>query len=134
MQEKVGTLPLTTFFTSLRLSEELSAKKMSIVGNMSRKRREMPNEVKIMKFPLYSTIVLKNRSTSLTVYQCKPSKNVLLLSTIHIIVTCADNKKKNPETIEYYNATKYGVGVLDQKARKYTTKVGHCKFFIMYWI
>ena len=59
----------------------------------------------------------------MTVYQCKPSKNVLLLSTVHRIVTCADNKKKTPETIEYYNATKYGVDVLDQKARKYTTKV-----------
>lgn len=111
------------FFTSLRLSEELKAKKTSIVGTMNRIRREIPNEVKTMKIPLYSTIVLRNQSTSLTVYQCKPSKNVLLLSTVHRNVTCADNKKKTPETIQYYNATKYGVDVLDQKARLYTTKV-----------
>ena len=102
MQEKVGTSPLTTFFTSPRLSEELTAKKTSIIGNMNRIGREIPNDVKTMKISLYSTIVLMIQSTTLTVYQCKPSNNVLLLSTVHRNVTCADNKKKTPETIQYY--------------------------------
>ena len=34
------------FFTSLKLSEELKAKKTNIVGNMNRIRSEIPNEVK----------------------------------------------------------------------------------------
>ena len=66
----------------------------------------MPNEVKTIKIPLYSIIVLRNQRTSLTVYQCKPSKNVLLSSTVHRNVPCADKERKTPETIQYYNATK----------------------------
>ena len=60
---------------------------------------------------------------TLTVYQSKPSKNVLVLSTAHRSVTIADGKKKLSETIVFYNATKYGVDVLDQMARLYTSKV-----------
>ena len=72
---------------------------------------------------MHSTVVLRHENTTLTVYQGKPSKNVLVLSTVHKTVSPSSNKKKTQETIEYYNATKYGVDVLDQKARMYTTKV-----------
>jgi hypothetical protein len=90
---------------------------------MNRIRKEIPTDIKSMRASLYSTIVLKNENTTLTVYQGKPSKNVLMLSTLHKSVSCSDNRKKLPESVEYYNKTKYGVDALDKKARLYTTKV-----------
>ena len=60
---------------------------------------------------------------TLTVYQRKPNKNVLILSTVHKGISVSDGKKKVPDTIQYYNDTKYSVDVLDQMARLYTTKV-----------
>ena len=33
-----------------------------------------------------------------------------------------NNPKKKPETILYYNSTKYGIDVIDQMARKYSVK------------
>ena len=59
---------------------------------------------------------------TLTVYKCKPNKNVVLLSSLHQSVGVASNPKKIPETMEFYNSTKYGVDVVDQMARKYSVK------------
>ena len=111
------------FFTSVKLAEKLEAKKTSIVGTMNRIRREIPPAIKTMKAPLYSTMILQARNTTLTVYQAKTSKNVLLLSNLHNSVLCSDNRKKTPETVDFYNHTKFGVDVLDQKARFYSCRV-----------
>ena len=67
-------------------------------------------------------MVLKNDVYTLTVFKCKPNKNVVLLSSLHQSVGVASNPKKTPETIEFYNSTKYGVDVVDQMARKYSVK------------
>ena len=111
------------FFTSVKLAEKLEKKKTTIVGTMNRIRREIPPEIKCLKAPLHETTVLKNKNLTLTVYQAKPSKNVLLLSSVHTDVSISTGPKKLPETIEYYNQTKYGVDVIDQMARFYSTKV-----------
>ena len=111
------------FFTSVKLAENLERRKTSIVGTMNRIRREIPQEIKTSKAPLYSSKILKNNNMTLTVYQGKPSKNVLLLSTVHKNISITDGRKKIPETIQYYNQTKYGVDVVDQMARLYSTKV-----------
>ena len=131
---KYRNVTTDNFFTYLKSSEDLKADNTSIVGATNRIRRKTPNEVKTMKNSLYSTILLKNERASFTVYQCKPSKNVLLLSTVHRNVTCADNNKKTSETIQYYDANKYGVDALDQKARLYTTKVAsrRCSLQFLY--
>ena len=47
-----------------------------------------------------------------------------MLSTLHKTVTIGNEPKKLPETVEYYNSTKYGVDVVDQIARLYSTKAG----------
>lgn len=111
------------FFTSVKLAEKLEKKKTTIVGTMNRVRREIPPEIKSLKAPLHETTVLKNKNLTLTVYQAKPSKNVLLLSSVHTNVSISTGPKKTPESIEYYNQTKYGVDVVDQMARLYSTKV-----------
>ena len=72
--------------------------------------------------PLHETVVLKStRSTAVTITtcQCKRSKSVSLLSTLHPYVTTPekDNPKKKPDIILFYNSTKYKVDVLDQMSR-----------------
>ncbi len=46
------------------------------------------------------------------------------MSTLHSSVNIGNDKKMKPETIEFYNNTKYGVDVLDQMARNYSVKSG----------
>ncbi|KAF2878913.1 hypothetical protein ILUMI_27258 [Ignelater luminosus] len=92
---------------------------------MNRSRRDIPELVKSSRGDLYETVLLKtdNDNCILTVYQAKPNKNVLLLSTLHTSVTInTDEKKKKPETVLYYSDTKYGVDVANQMAGKDTVK------------
>ncbi|KAF2879644.1 hypothetical protein ILUMI_26526 [Ignelater luminosus] len=113
------------FFTSVKLAKKLEKLNTTIVGTMNRSRKEVPELVKSSRGDLYETVLLKtdNDNCILTVYQAKPNKNVLLLSTLHTSVTINTNeKKKKPKTVLYYNDTKYGVDVADQMARKYTVK------------
>ena len=45
------------------------------------------------------------------------------MSTLHPNVDVPDKtRKKRPETVEFYNCTKYGVDIVDQMARKYTVR------------
>lgn len=50
------------------------------------------------------------------------NKNVVLFSTLHSTVNIDNNEKKKPETVQFYNSTKFGVDVVDQMARKYSVK------------
>lgn len=73
------------YFTSLDLANRLADKKCSIVGTLCQNRREVPDECKKTR-TLHDTSILKckgknNTTVTLTSYQCKKSKNVLLLST-----------------------------------------------------
>jgi hypothetical protein len=58
----------------------------------------------------------------MTTYRCKRNKNVFIFSTLHRSVAIDGTEKKKPETIQFYNATKFGVDVVDQMARKYSVK------------
>jgi hypothetical protein len=110
------------FFTSQRLADSLSAKGTSIVGTVRPNRRELPPICKDTTQERFSSKVLVNGQKTLTVYKCKPKKNVCILSTLHRQVEINNSPKKVPETVEYYNSTKCGVDVLDQMSRKYTTR------------
>lgn len=93
------------FFISIPLAEKLVAKGTSLVGTIRANKRELPKPTKSKKdkMKLYSSEHYKSGNCILTIYKSKPNLKVLLLST--------------PETIAYYNGTKFGV---DQMARKYT--------------
>lgn len=112
------------FFTSLQLAKELKAKKTSLVGTVNKARREIPKSLKVLKDKLYETKFLKHEDTgaTLTVYQGKKKKNVMILSTLHPSINIENNEKKTPETVRFYNQTKYGVDIIDQMARKYSVK------------
>ena len=42
----------------------------------------------------------------LTVYQCKPKKNVCVLSSLHMSVELGESEKKKQEKMEFYNKRK----------------------------
>lgn len=112
------------FFTSFPLAEKLVAKGTSLVGTIRANKRELPKPAKIKKdkMKLYSSEHYKSGNCILTIYKSKPNLKVLLLSTKHTFIKIKDNKKHTPETIAYYNKTKFGVDVVDQMARKYISK------------
>jgi len=111
------------FFTSLQLAKYLKSQSTSIVGTMDRKRREVPEIAKKCKEELYHTQVLKESDATLSVYQGKRNKDVLILSTLHPEVSVESGGKKKPESVLCYNETKYGVDVVDQMAKKYSVKM-----------
>ncbi|GBM28779.1 hypothetical protein AVEN_177992-1 [Araneus ventricosus] len=111
------------YFSSLSLAKRLKTKNTSFVGTVRRHRKEIPNEVRKSKTQLYETVLLKSQETTLTVYQAKRNKNVLLLSTLHPNVNVdSQTKKKLPETVEFYNKTKCGVDIVDQMTCKYSVR------------
>ena len=64
------------FFTSYSLAKQLLQKKTSIVGTVNKVRRELPPSAK-KQATRYSTVLLKTDDVAtLTIYQCKPTKNV----------------------------------------------------------
>ena len=81
------------FFTSYSLAKQLLQKKTSIVGTVNKVRRELPPSAK-KQATRYSTVLLKTDDVAtLTIYQCKPTKNVCVLSSLHMSVV--SNPPKN---------------------------------------
>ena len=82
----------------------------------------------------FLTKVFKSDNCTLTIYKSKPKKKVFLLNSKHrsksIDVKVEKNDKSleiisyynQPEIISYYNQTKFIVDMIDQMAKKYSTK------------
>lgn len=117
------------FFTSIPLANSLLHKNTSMVGTINKNKRGLPPSVQ-GRGELFSTKVLKSDKITLSVYQCKPRRNVTILSTQHQHVAISTDNKRKPETVTYYNRTKVGVDVLDQMARQYSVK-GYYYYYIV---
>ncbi|XP_074485815.1 uncharacterized protein LOC141764447 isoform X1 [Sebastes fasciatus] len=109
------------FFTSLKLATALQAKKTSLVGTLRKTNCELPPSAKVQA-ELFHTKVLKCADATLTIYQGKPRENVCILSSMHTSVGITEGQRAKPESVRYYNDTKYGVDVLDQMAKAYSVK------------
>ena len=82
------------FYICKTCYKTLIQKKTSIIGTMYRVSREIPPEMKTMKETRYETKIFKHEDAILTVYQGKPSKNILVLSTMHPSVIVRQSTKK----------------------------------------
>lgn len=122
--KKGRNITTDNFFTSVSLAEKLKSADTSLVGTVNKARKEIPPAVQQSKATLYDTKLLKKDSVTLTVYQGKAKKNVLVMSTLHPSISIAETEKKVPEPVQFYNSTKYGVDVVDQMARQYSTRSG----------
>lgn len=119
-------IAMDNYFTSLDLAQRLQAQGFSLLGTVRHNRRDMPPIVKT-KLQLHVTKVLKpvDSEITLTHYQCKAKKSVLLLSSLHrdVQVPRENNPKNKPETVLQYNKEKVGVDILDKMLRNHSTKV-----------
>ena len=74
------------FFTYLDVALRLANEKCSVVGTIRQNRRELPQAAKA-KQQLHKTTNFKtttaSTSVTLTCYQCKKAKSVIVLSTLH---------------------------------------------------
>lgn len=107
----------------------LLSKNASRVGTINRDKRELPPSVK-WRTELFSIKVLKNDKMVLSGYQCKPKRNVNILSTQHQHVAISTDMMRKPETVTHYNQTEVRVDVLDQMARQYSVK-GHYHYYYL---
>lgn len=120
------TVTTDNFFTSIPLALKLRSKNTSLLGRIRANKRELPKICKLKKYSMarFSTLLYQSNGCTLTVYKSKPNKKILLLSTKHKNIKIDKAAKKIPETVLFYNKTKFGVDVTDQMARKYTVKSG----------
>ncbi len=113
------------FFSSHKVAKELLQIKTTFIGTIKKNKREIPPIAKTDQH-LHETIFLDDeKGAFLTVYQCKPKKNVIVLSTEHgqaIIPQLDFNVKKKPNTILTDNPKKVGVDSVDQMSRQYSLK------------
>lgn len=119
------------YFTSLSLAKRLLRVNTTIVGTIRSNRKEIPDEARsfasLKEAPIFSSIFMRDVSShaTLTTYKCKKSKSVHILSSMHSVnIHCDNTIKKKPETVLYYNKTKFGVDILDEMARMYSVKPG----------
>lgn len=114
------------WFTSVTLARDLMQNhRTTIVGTIRKNRREIPEMVtQTRQMPEKSSLFVFADRCTLVSYVPKKNRNVLLLSTMHhddqIDPSSGDNNK--PEIITYYNKTKGGVDVVDQKRKQYSVK------------
>lgn len=121
------------FFTSLHLAENLKSKKTSLVGTVNKARREIPGCMKNAREELHSTKAFAKDDITLTVYRGKTNKNVIVMSSMHPDVTIEKGVKSKPETVSFYNLSKYGVDVVDQMARKFSVKASSRRWPVHSW-
>ncbi|KAJ8876547.1 hypothetical protein PR048_020992 [Dryococelus australis] len=114
-------------------AKKLKMQSTSLEGTVNRAQLEIPQSEKTRKAPLYDTVVMKNYETTLTVYQGKKNKNVLVLSTLHPNISIGNDQKHLPETVTFYNATKYIVDVFDQMARKYSVNAASRRWPVQFF-
>ena len=112
-------------FTSFLLAKELKKKKTNDVETMNKITRELPASAKCLRQRSFSKLMKAGDMATLTVYQCKPKKNVYVVSFLRMSVELGESEKKKPETVEFYNMSKCGVDVADQMVRECSVKAGN---------
>lgn len=109
------------WFTSMELLSVLNQKQLTLVGTMKKNKREVPPQFLPSRAREVGSAVFGFTSdATLTSFVAKPNKSVLVLSSMHHTPTIDPNRGK-PEMIMFYNSTKGGVDMLDQKCAIYST-------------
>ena len=53
---------------------------------------------------------------------------------MHSIVDTGDDRKSKPETVKFYNSTKFGAHVVDQMARKYIVNAASHRWPVQFFL
>jgi hypothetical protein len=109
------------FFTTAPLAKYLWCKQTTIVGTVRSSSRSLIPAMRT-KDAVYSSQFFKSDNILCVAYQAKPQKKVVLISTMHNSPVVAQEEKRKPEIVQYYNTNKVGVDCLDSMLRLYSTK------------
>lgn len=111
------------WFTSIPLVTELLKKKLTYVGTVKKDKRELPPEM-VSKERDQNTSIFGFQE-DMTIVSYAPVKNrcVVLISSMHHDAAIDHNTGdlQKPEIITFYNQTKSGVDVVDEKCGTYST-------------
>ena len=113
------------YFTSLSCALTLLQEyRLTYFGTIMPNKRDIPPIIHQRKPVLESQFVFGGSGKQVTMvgYQAKPTKNVLMLSTMHHCKTVSDQEHKKPEIILDYNKTKCGIDVVDEMCKRYSTR------------
>ena len=123
------------FFTSYKLAKELLKRDLTLVGTVRGNRKEIPTDMlpDTKRDLLSSTFGFSADGATLVSYVPKRRKAVVLLSTQHRDDAITPDETKKPEIINYYNATKCGVDVLDKLVRTYSCKRAIARWTISFF-
>lgn len=112
------------FFTSYELARELKEGKMTSVYTIRKNREEIPPipmDMKTNRTSIRNSYSIV-RCAPLWFHMCQKNRYVTLLSTLHTEKSVSESDDKKPEIMNFYNATKSGVDVLDERVGTYRCK------------
>ena len=116
VREVAGTgrnVMMDRYFTSIPLTEDLLAERLTVVGTINKRRKFLPKELTEARGRQVDTHLFAFRNDVTLVSTChKPGKLVLAVSTKHR-TALVDSRTNKPDLVLYYNATKGGVDVID---------------------
>ena len=109
-------------YTDLDLAEELyNDQHLTMVGTLISNRRHIPQELKRTEGrEVNTTMFAFSPPLMMASYCAKPSKVVLMASTMHQDAVVSNEEPYKPDLILYYNETKGGVDTVDMMVRQYT--------------
>ena len=121
LYNKGYSITTDNFFTSKHLAELLLQKRTTVTGTIRANRRELPPH---QPLELHQSIFFECDSLHLTMYQAKRNKTVCIMSSQHRGSQCEAEGTKKPQTVLFYNNTKFGVDLMDAMCRQFSTKSG----------
>ena len=126
---KGRNITMDRFYTSLEIADWLSARNITMVGTFQKNRVGIPPELKVVKDKaelsneIYWEVNGKYNISSYVVKISKGKKAVLMLSTMEpLLGVTKDDQKKKPALHKFFDFTKGGTDIVDQKMGSYTVK------------
>ena len=116
-------ITVENFVTSVQLAKSLIRRlnALTLVGTLRGNKPEVSGPFIITRNrQLHSSLFCFDRNMTLVSYMAKQKKQVLLLSILHHDSNVQNEENEyRPEIINYYNLTKVGVDLMDQKLSYY---------------
>ena len=126
---KGRNITMDRLYTSLEIADWLSARSITMVGTFTKNRVGIPPELKVVKDKaelsneIYWEVNGKYNISSYVVKISKGEKAALMLSTMEpLLGVTKDDQKKKPALYKFYDFTKGGTDIVDQKMGSYTVK------------
>ena len=126
---KGRNITMDRLYTSLEIAEWLSKRNITMVGTFQKNRVGIPAAIKdgkdkeILSSEIYWEENGKYNLSSYVVKTSKGKKVVLMLATVDpLLGITVDDGKKKPALYKFYDFTKGGTDIVDQKMGSYTVK------------